>query len=202
MEALTYRFRLMFLFLVTCISCLIAQQQSNGADSKTRTIRIGVARPVNESRFLVTYRWARDQIISNLKNLKTDRKSSITIEAVPLESDAKDDALEEGAEQHCDYVLLTRILSFPRTGGIIVGPSGIGSTPTLAGNVDPQKEMSVDFSVMRPGHTNSIIDGRTATPTNPPGNTAPSGDSAFEDAANQIALRVARELRKLKPQID
>ncbi len=197
-----YRFRLIFLFLVICTSVLIAQQQSNGSDSKTRTIRIGVALPINESRFLVTYRWARDQIILNLKNLRTDRKSSVTIEPVSLESDTKDDALEEGAEQHCDYVLLTRILSFPRTGGIIVGPGGIGPTPTLPGNVDPQKEMSVDFTVMRPGHTNSIIGGRTATPTNPPGNTAPSGDSAFEDAANQIALRVARELRKQKPQID
>jgi hypothetical protein len=85
---------------------------------------------------------------------------------------------------------------------VFVGPEGVEPVPALLGNVDPRKEMVVDFTVMRPGHPNPIVEGRTAAPTNPPSTAAPSGNSTFEDAATQIALRVAKELRKQKPQVD
>ena len=57
---------------------------------------------------LVSGEWARNQVIRNLKSLQIDRKSALTIEPVPLESEMKEDALEEAAEKHCHYVLLTR----------------------------------------------------------------------------------------------
>jgi hypothetical protein len=196
------RFTITLVLLVVCASVLTAQQQSNVSGSTARSVRIGVALPLNQSKFPVTYEWARDQIIRNLKALQTAPKSSLTIETVPLESGMKNDALQEGADKHCNYVLLTKIISLSKTGGVLVGPAGIEPIPTLPGNVDPRKEMAVDFSVLRPGHLNSIVEGLTATPTEPPSATAPSGDSAFEDAASQIALRVASLLRKQKPQID
>ena len=62
--------------------------------------------------------------------------------------------MEEGAAKHCVYVLLTKIVQFSKTGGVVVGPEGIETMPTLPGNVDPRKEMGVDFTVMRPGHPN------------------------------------------------
>jgi hypothetical protein len=196
------RITILFPLLVTCASLLTAQQQPNVSASKLRSVVIGVALPQNQSKFSVTYKWARDQIIRNLKALRTAPKSSLTIETVPLESAMKNEALQEGADKHCDFVLLTKIESFSNTGGVFVGPEGIEPIPTLPGNADPRKEMAVDFSVVHPGHPNSIIDGRTASPTDSPSTTAPSGDSTFEDAASQIALRVATSLRKLKLQID
>jgi hypothetical protein len=197
-----YRRFIASLLAVTCASALGAQQQSNPPASKARTVRIGVALPLNESRFLVSVEWARNQVIRSLKSLQTERKSSLTIEPALLESQMKADALEEAAEKHCDYVLLTRIENFSKTGGVFVGPGGPESVPAVIGNVDPRKEMAVDFTVMRPGRPNPIFEGRTAAPTDPPSTAAPSDNSTFEDAANQIALRVARELRKQKPQID
>ena len=190
-----------FAIFVTCASALQAQQ-SSPSGLRARGVRVGVAMPLNESRFLVTGPWARDQVIRNLKTLQTDRKSPIILEPVPLESQLKDDAVEEGAAKHCVYVLLTKIVQFSKTGGVFVGPEGIETMPTLPGNVDPRKEMGVDFTVMRPGHPNPIVEGRTAVPSDPPSTAAPSDNAAFEDVASQIALRVAKELRKQKPQVD
>jgi hypothetical protein len=158
--------------------------------------------PLNESKFLVTGPWARDQVIRNLKTLQADRKSPIIIESVPLESQLKDDAVEECAAKHCVYVLLTKIIQFSKTGQVFVGSSEAGERMPTLPVVDPRKQMGVDFTVMRPGHPNPIVEGRTAAPYDLPSSAAPSDNAAFEDAASQIALRVAKELRKQKPQVD
>jgi hypothetical protein len=190
-----------FAILAVCLLALQAQQ-SDSSVSKLRTVRVGVAMPLNESRFQVTGIWARNQVIRNLKSLRTERKSSLIIEPVPLESEMKNDALEEGAEKHCDYVLLTKILNFSKSGGVFAGPEGLETVPIPTGNVDSRREMAVDFTVLRPGHPNPVVAGRTAAPSDPPSTAAPSDNAAFEDTANRIALRVAKELRKINPQID
>jgi hypothetical protein len=184
---------------------LVFSKRSNPAPPGVgaRSVRVGVAMPLNESRFLVTGTWARDQVIRDLKTLQTDRKSPIIIEPVPLESQLKDDAVEECAAKHCVYVLLTKIVivGFTKTGQPLVGSEAGARIPTLP-VVDPRKQMGVDFTVMRPGHPNPIVEGRTAAPYDLPSSAAPSDNAAFEDAANQIALRVAKELRKQKSQVD
>lgn len=190
-----------FAILLGC-SLALQAQQSDSSVSKARTVCVGVALPLNESRFQVTGIWARSQVIRNLKSLRTERKSSLIIEPVPLESEMKNDALEEGAEKHCDYVLLTKILNFSKSGGVFAGPEDLETVPIPTGNVDSRHEMAVDFTVMRPGHPNPVVEGRTAAPSDPTSSAASSDNAAFEDTANRIALRVARELRKQKPQID
>ena len=97
-----------FAILVTC-ACALQAQQSSPSGLRARSVRIGIAMPLNESRFSVTSPWARDQVIRNLKTLQTDRMSPIILEPMPLESQLKDKAVEEGAAKHCVYVLLTKI---------------------------------------------------------------------------------------------
>lgn len=193
------RLSIIFTTCLTVFLSIASPQQPPTPKSQVRIIRVGVAVPLNESKFVVTETLGRDQIISDLKALRKDRKSELTLEPISLRSWKKGDALQEAAEKHCDYVLLTRILDLSRTGSVLVGPTGVEPIPPMLGNVDPQKRMAVDFSVFRPGHPDEFAGGRTAVPTDSLATATPSGNSAFEEAANQVALRVAGELRRERP---
>jgi len=197
-------FRLsVILISLTVFSSIASSQQPSAPKPQERIVRIGVALPLNESKFVVTETWGRDQMIRSLKALRRDRKSAVTLEAISLQSWKKGDALQEAADKHCDYVLLTRVLDLSKTGSVLVGPGGVEPIPPLVGNVDPQKRMAVDYSVFRPGHPDEFAGGRTAVPTDSPASVAPSDNSAFEEAANQIGVRVAGEVRKERPpQVD
>jgi hypothetical protein len=190
-----------FSLVLSCISILSAQQPQTRVTEK-KLVRVGVALPLNQSSFVVSNKWGRDQIIRNLQALRTDKKSEIIIEPVSLDSSQKNDVMQEGAGKHCDYVVLTRIMNFSNTGGVMLGPSGMEAIPPMPGNVDPKKRMGVDFSIMRPGHPTPVAEGRTAAPTETPSATAQSDNAAMEDAARHIALRVAGEIRTQVPIID
>lgn len=191
-----------FSLVLICISILSAQKPQRQSVTKKQLVRVGVALPFNQSSFMVNEKWGRDQIIRNLQALRTDKKSVIIIEPAPLESSQKNDVMQEGADKRCDYVVVARIINFSNTGGVMLGPSGMEAIPPMPGNVDPKKRMGVDFSIMRPGHPNPVAEGRTAAPTETPSATAQSDNAAMEDAARQIALRVAGEIRKQIPTID
>ena len=191
------------LFVVAIAVALSAQQRPNAATSRERHIRVGVAIPLNHSKFVISPEWGRDQIVRDLKSHATAKKSPVTIEAVPLESYAKSDAIAEAADKHCDYVLLATIIDFSRgPGGVYVGPGGVERTTPTIGNADQQKQMGVEFMVIRPGHPDPVFDGQTSTPTDSPNTAARSDNTAFEDGAGQVAARVAAELRKLKTEIE
>ncbi len=192
---------LTFALVAICSSILFAQQPQTHVTRK-QFLRVGVAMPFNQSSFVVSNKWGRDQIIRNLQALRTDKKSAIVIAPVSLESWKKGDVLQEGADKHCDYVVLTRIINFSSNGGVMVGPSGVEPIPPILGNVDPKTRMGVDFSIMRPGYPKPIAEGRTAAPTETPSATVQSDNSAMEDAARQIALRVANEIRTQTPGIN
>lgn len=177
-------------------ACFVSAQQQPAADSD-HVIRIGVALPMNVSAFLVSASWGRDQIVRDLKSLHKDKKSRILIESVPLESMKKDDALAEAADKHCDFALLTKIQDPSQSGGVLVGADGVDLSPrSRPGNNDQQKEMSLDFVILRLQHADVLAEGQYIARTNAAGAPPSSDNFTFQDAANQISSRVARELRK------
>lgn len=194
---------LALLFIVGISATGLSQQRPNAATSRERHIRVGVAVPVNHSKFVISPEWGRDQIVRDLKPYATAKKNPVTIEAVPLESYAKSDAIAEAADKHCDYILLATIVDFSRgAGGVYVGPGGMERTTPTIGNADQQKQLGVEFTVVRPGHPDPVFEGQTSTPTDLPNTVAKSDNTAFEDAAGQIAARVAAQLRKMKTEIE
>jgi hypothetical protein len=171
-------------------------QQSEKSNPKQQVIRVGVAEPLNQSSFAVSTRYGRDQIVRDLQSKKKDKKSGIVIEAVALEATRKEDAMVEAGQQHCNYVVLTKLINFSNSGGVSAGPAGIEATPPLLGNANPRSQMGMDFSLMRPGRLSPIADGRTAAPTDSPGSAGGSEMFALEDNARQVASRVAHEIKE------
>ena len=177
--------------LVACFSIASAQQSSKPEE---RVVRIGVAPPVNQSEFAVASTRGRDRLIQDLKALRKDRKSTLVLEVIPLKSSQKDDALQEAADQHCGYVLLTKILDPSSNGGGRVGQTGIDMSPTIRGNRITQTRMAVDFMVVRAGQPSPVISDRAVVSESSDATAVPSDNSLFEEAASKIAREVADEV--------
>jgi len=179
-------------------ACVATAQQKTAAATDDRVIYIGVAQPTNLSAFLVSASWGRDQIVRNLKSFRKDKKSKILIQPVPLESMKKDDALAEAADKHCDFVLLTKIQDPSQPGGVQASSEGTDLSRSRPGNIDQQKEMSLDFIILRLAQADTLAEGQYVARSNAPGTAASSDNFTFQDAASQISLRVAREIRKAR----
>jgi hypothetical protein len=192
-----------WLFLSTILlTGAIASQSGTPAksstDQKGRTVRVGISMMSNQSRRSVSPKWERDQLVRNLRGLRTDRKSAVTIEAVPLEARSREDAGPEAAQKSCQYYVLTTLLDVGHGPGVSVGPDGVHPSPVILGNPDPSGEVAMEFSIFEVGETHTLAEG-TAVGSNQDGNETRAADEALRT----ISLRVASELRKERsPNID
>src|SRR2546430_16165376 len=113
MRPLLVRFRL--LLAVALLTTLIAAQtggapQKSPPDQQGGVVRVGVALMTNQSRRAVSPKWERDQLVRELRSFRTDRKSSIVIESVPLDATSRQDAGPEAAKKDCQYFVITTLL--------------------------------------------------------------------------------------------
>jgi hypothetical protein len=170
-----------------------AQGKPSTADQK-RTIRVGIALMENRSGRSVTTAWERDTLVRDLQRVRTDRKSSIILEVVPLGASSKEDAGPEASRKNCQYFVLTTMVD-PRHGpGISGGPDGIARAPVILGNTRPEQEVAIEFTILDTSDLGTIADGTSAAPVED------SNDIRAADEAMQMtARRIASELRKDRP---
>ena len=168
-----------------------AQSDSNSpaADQK-RTIRVGIAPMQNRSSRQVIPTWERDQLMRELQRLRTDRKSSVILEAVSLEATSREDASPEADKKGCQYLVLTALLDPSGGPSISGGPDGSQRSPILLGNTNPHQTVAVTFTILELGSARTLTEGTTAAPVEDHNDTR-----AADEAMRLVARRVASELR-------
>ena len=191
------RSRLPFTILLSLFATLVAAQnkaQKTPPDQKTHVVRVGIAVMANQSRRAVSPTWERDQLVRNLRSLRTDRKSSIVIEAIPLEARSREDAAPEAVQKDCQYFVLTTLLDVGHGPGLSVGPDGVRPSAVILGNADPDRRVALDFAIFELGKMRALAEGRAAAPEEDRNETR-----AADEAMRITAIRVANELRKDRP---
>jgi hypothetical protein len=184
--------------LLTFAACIaVAQGKPSSADQK-RTIRVGVALTQNRSGRSALPIWERDQLVRYLQRVKTDRKSPVVLEVVPLEASSQEDAGAEATKKNCRYFVLTTMVDPSRGPGISGGPDGIARSPVMIGNAPPERTLALEFSILDASDLRTVADGTYMAPVEDNNDTR-----AADEAIQMTAGRVASELRKDRaPNID
>jgi hypothetical protein len=167
--------------------------KTSTADQK-QTIRVGVAATMNRSNRQIIPTWERDQLVRELKRLSSDRKSTIILEAIPLNASTREDASPEAEHNTCQYFVLTTLLNPSHGPGVSGGPDGAQRAPVLLGNTSPNKTLAMNFRVIEVGTGRSIAEGTATAPVE--GN---NDVRAADDSMRFVAHRVATELRNSRP---
>ena len=163
------------------------------ADQK-HTIRVGIAAMTNRSGRQASPIWERDQLVRELQRKRTDRKSSIVIEAVSLDASSREDAGQEAAQKNCDYLVLTTMVDPRRGPGISGGLDGIAPPPVIVGNAKPGQILAIDFVILGVSDQRTLAEGTSTASVEENNDTR-----AADEAMRMTAHRVASELRKDHP---
>lgn len=163
-------------------------------DNQKKIIRVGVAATANRSSREVTPSWERNQLVRELQRLRTDRKSPIIFDVVPLDATSREDAGPEAEKKGCQYFVLTTVLDPSRGPGISSGPDGIQQAPVMIGNANPTRTLAMQFAIVELGTTRTLAEDTTTASVEDNNDTR-----AADEAVRLIALRVASELRKDHP---
>ncbi len=190
---------IVLLLVILCVP--LAFSQTNNTHSPTdqkQGIRVCVAATLNRSNSQIIPTWERDQLVRELQHLRTNKKSTVVLEAVPLDAAEREEASAEEEKKDCRYFVLTTLLNPGRGPGISGGPDGTQRAPVMLGNTNPRKTLAINFTLVEVGTARNIADGTS---------TAPVEDRneirAADDAIRFVAHRVASEVRSgSAPSID
>src|ERR1700704_5607961 len=149
--------RISAVFLLLCSISSLAQTASN----EPKTVHLCAATPMNLSKRLVDTKWARNMLLRELKFERKEKHSPVLIESVGLEASEREEALDEGKDKNCDYILLTTVMDPVGPGRLsgTIGPTGIEQRPQIIGNDDPSQQLAMKFKLLRPGSPRSIAEG-------------------------------------------
>ena len=170
------------------------QSSRPSATDSMRIIKVGVAVTTNRSGRQASPTWERDQLVRELQRKRTDRKSSIVLEAVPLQGSSKEDAGAEAAQKNCDYLVLTAMVDPRRGPGISGGPGGVAPAPVIIGNAKPSQVLAIDFVILEVSDLRTLAEGTSTASVEENNDT-----KAADEAMRMTAHRVASELRKDRP---
>lgn len=179
------------LWVILCVPLAFSQtKNTHSPTDQKQAIRVCVAATLNRSNSQVIPTWERDQLVRELQHMRNDRKSTVVLEAIPLDASEREDASAEAEKKDCKYFVLTTMLNPGRGPGISRGPDGTQRAPVLLGNTVPGRTLAVNFTLVEVGTARNIADGTA---------TAPVEDRneirAADDAMRFVAHRVASELR-------
>lgn len=185
---------------VVLASVLVAGAAFGQATSKpstadqARNIRVGIAVLLNRSHRAVVSTWERDQLVRELQRLRKERKSSIVLEAIPLDATSSDDAGPEAKKKGCQYFVLTTLLDPSHGPAISGGPGGVQRAPVTIGNANTSQTLAVDFTILEVDTARTLAEGTSTTPTEDNNDTR-----ATDQAIWLVAQRIAQELHKDRP---
>jgi len=187
---MSHRTQRSLVLVILLASVGFAQADKNSASDQKQTIRVGVAATMNRSNSQIDPTWERDQLVRELQRLRKDRKSTILLEAIPLDAAEREDASAEAEKKDCQYFVLTTLLNPSRGPGISGGPDGSQRAPVLLGNTSPGKTLAMNFTVVEVGIARTVAEGTSTAPVEDKNDIR-----AADDAMRFVAHRVASELR-------
>ncbi|HTS08226.1 MAG TPA: hypothetical protein VMP68_21825 [Candidatus Eisenbacteria bacterium] len=187
---MSHRTQRSLVLVILLASVGFAQADKNSASDQKQTIRVGVAATMNRSNSQIDPTWERDQLVRELQRLRKDRKSTILLEAIPLDAAEREDASAEAEKKDCQYFVLTTLLNPSRGPGISGGPDGSQRAPVLLGNTSPGKTLAMNFAVVEVGMARTVAEGTSTAPVEDKNDIR-----AADDAMRFVAHRVASELR-------
>lgn len=191
---MSYRAFSPLVLVISCLGASFTQTSQPSPDTQKQTIRVGIAATMNRSNRQIIPTWERDQLVRELQRLRSDRKSKIMLEAVPLEATAQQDASREAEKKGCQYFVLTTLLNPSHGPGISGGPDGSQRAPVLLGNTSPNKTLAMNFTVVEVGSGRTVTEGTATAPVE-----ANNDVRAADDSMRFVAHRVATELRSSRP---
>lgn len=188
---MTNRIAVVLLPTIFCGGIGLAQtgNKTPSAD-QPQTVRVCVAATLNRSNSQIIPTWERDQLVRELQHLRTHKKSTVILEALPLDASQREDASAEAAKKDCQYFVLTTLLNPGRGPGISGGPDGTQRAPVLLGNTSPGKTLAINFTLVEVGTARNVADGTATAPVEDRNDIR-----AADDAMRFVAHRVASELR-------
>lgn len=195
---MSYRAFSPLVLVILCLGASLAQTSKPPADTQKQTIRIGIAATMNRSNRQIIPTWERDQLVRELQHLRNDRKSTIVLDVVPLETMTREDASPEAEKKECRYFVLTTLLNPGSGPGVSGGPDGAQRAPIIIGNTNPTRTLAMSYTIVEVSTARTLTEGTA---------TAPVQDNndvrAADDAMRFVAHRVASEVRSSgTPRID
>jgi hypothetical protein len=192
---MTLRISALPLVLLFCCLSFPSTAETSKADEKV--VHLCAATPMNLSRRMVDAKWARNMLLRELKFQRKQKHSPVVIESIGLDAQQREEALAEAQDKNCDYIVLTTVIDPVGPGriGTTVGPNGIEQRPQIIGNDDPNQQLAMKFSLLRPGSPRPLAEGVSTSPDAGDDDTA-----ASTDAMRVVASRVAGEIRKPRVQ--
>lgn len=193
---MTLRISVLPIILVFCLASIPSSADSSSAEAKV--VHLCAARPMNLSKRIVDTKWAQNMLLRELKFERKEKHSPVVIESTPLDSQERDEALDEAKDKTCEYILLTTVMDpvGPGRFGTTVGPNGVEQPPQMIGNDDPRQQLALTFKLLRPGSPRPIVEGVSASPAGDD-----EGTGAATDAMRSVAARVTSEIRKPRVQV-
>jgi hypothetical protein len=137
-----------------CMLSLGALAQEN------HVVRVGVAVMKNAASRSVSGSLERDRLVSDLNQMKPDKKTHIAVQGVALDGTSADEVADEAKQKKCDYVVYTSLLelrmssdpmSMQRTPGTIqtnpnIGAGMPGSSPN---SLNQTYQATVEYKLYR-----------------------------------------------------
>lgn len=182
--------------IVLLLGVLAAGPIAQGGDKSAaqKTIRVGIAVPANRSGRQANPIWGRDQLVRELQRVRTNRKSSVVIEAVSLDASTREDAAEESARKDCQYFVLTTLVDARQGPGLSGGPNGTTPAPVMIGNARPSQTLAINFTLLDVSDSHSVAEGTGTGPVEERNETR-----AMDEAMGTVAHQVANSLRQNNP---
>jgi hypothetical protein len=148
------RFKIWTLVLSVCTLSLGALAQEN------HVVRVGVAVMKNAAGRSVSGSLERDRLVSDLNQMKPDKKTHVAVQGVALDGTSADEVADEAKQKKCDYVVYTSLLelrmssdpmSMQRTPGTIqtnpnIGAGMPGSSPN---SLNQTYQATVEYKLYR-----------------------------------------------------
>ena len=186
--------RLTVLLLSVAVLAVGSIAQSVDKSSGQKAIRVGIAVPQNRSGRQVSPLWGRNQLVRELQRQRTNKKSTIVIDAVALDATLREDAAQEAETKNCQYFVLTTVVDARQGPGLSGGPDGITPAPVMIGNGRPDQALAINFSLLDVSDSHSVTEGLGTAPVEERNETR-----AADEAMETVARQVANSLRENRP---
>jgi hypothetical protein len=139
------------------LALLIATPAICQAQAEPTPVKLCVAMVKNTSNYSVDTRLAQSRLIRDFNSAKKDKKGKLaSVEAIPLQGQARDEVGPEAQDKGCGYVLYSNIVMMqapgdPRQpnppGTVSVGRSPLSVYPGGPDSHEPVFEVQVDFQL-------------------------------------------------------
>ncbi|HET8923800.1 MAG TPA: hypothetical protein VFN26_12495 [Candidatus Acidoferrum sp.] len=185
--------------LTTALFAMLLTASPRTFAQELRVIRVGVPVMKNNAGRSVPGNLERDRLVKALNGEKPDKKLHMKVQGVALDGTNPEEAVSQGAEKKCDYIVYTTLIELRtqgdrvqrRPGTIEINPKRTESPETAAMN--PEYRATVEYKLYRTGDQSAISGAPFST------QEAMPEIEVVSQVMDRIANRVFDEVKKGVP---